>query len=249
MRLSVEVVPRGRDVLIEEIKMIKNNFPSVDSINIPDLLKFDLRSWEACKYGRDIFNNIIPHIRAIDINLKPELEIKEFLEKNNVHEILVVEGEPPHDMSRLTYPTNSIDVIRKFKAELPNVKVYAAIDQYRSSLKGELEYIKRKIDAGADGFFTQPFFDLRFIEIYLELVRGKDVFFGISPVTSERSKAYWLNKNNVVFPTDFEPSFEWNVNFAKKVLNFAQHMDINVYLMPIKINLHKYLQGVFVQEN
>ena len=36
------------------------------------------------------------------------------------------------------------------------------------SMKKELDYTKKKIDAGADGLFSQPFFDLNLAEIYLD---------------------------------------------------------------------------------
>ncbi|WP_265351665.1 hypothetical protein [Leptospira soteropolitanensis] len=36
-----------------------------------------------------------------------------------------------------------------------------------------------KIDAGADGFLIQPFFDLRLIDIFTEKLRGKNVYIGM----------------------------------------------------------------------
>ena len=69
------------------------------------------------------------------------------------------------------YPTISTDIIKKFSEEMPEITVYAGIDQYRSSMKEEEYRIRRKQLAGAKGFFTQPFFDMRYLEIYADLFR------------------------------------------------------------------------------
>ena len=75
----------------------------------------------------------------------------------NIKEVLVVEGDPPQSMLYQVYPTISTDIIKKFSEEMPEITVYAGIDQYRSSMKEEEYRIRRKQLAGAKGFFTQPF--------------------------------------------------------------------------------------------
>ena len=127
---------------------------------------------------------------------------------------------------------------------MPDLKVYAGIDPYRSGIKNELDYVKRKLYAGVEGFFTQPFFDLRLMEIYHDLLAGLDVFWGISPVMSARSKDYWANLNNAIFPPDFEPTLAWNRNFARQALEFGQRTDSSLYYMPIRIDLAEYLGGI-----
>lgn len=244
MRISIELVPRNENVLIDELEFIKNNFHVVDTINIPDLLRFEIRSWEGCKIGKPYYQNIIPHIRAIDIDIDAPLPMLDYLKKHDINEVLILTGDLPQDMSKKIYPSTSIDVIKKFKKEAPEIKIYAAIDQYRNNIKKEFEYIKRKINAGADGFFTQPFFDLRFMEIYAELLEDHEVFWGISPVTSDKSTNYWETKNNVVFPVNFNPTLEWNINFAKDSLDFAKRTNTNVYFMPIRIDIKEYLSKV-----
>ena len=147
-------------------------------------------------------------------------------------------------MTHQVYPTISTDIIKKFSDEMPDIKVYAGIDQYRSSIKEEEYRIRRKMLAGAKGFFTQPFFDMRYLEIYADILDGMDIYWGVSPVLSQRSVSYWRNKNNVIFPKDFEPTLEWNVAFARKVVEFAKAHNQNVYLMPIKAKIMPYLDGV-----
>lgn len=246
-KISVEIVPRDKEYLLDELNVVKQ-FKEIDIINIPELLRYDIHSWEGCKIAKQYFNQAIPHIRAIDIDLDQPLPMVEFSRENNINEVLVVTGDPPQDMGRKIYPTISTDVIRKFKMEMPEVKVYAGIDQYRTSMRAESYSIKRKIQAGADGFFTQPFFDLRFLEIYAELLEGKEVYWGVSPVLSDKSVNYWETKNNVVFPKNFAPTLEWNIDFAQKVLEFVTRTNSNIYFMPIRTKLADYFSGILAKK-
>jgi methylenetetrahydrofolate reductase (NADPH) len=243
-KVSIELVPRDHEALQQEMQLVQKNFPSIDIINIPDLLKFPLRSWDACSQAKEFFAHTIPHLRAIDFDLSKPFSLVEQFRENGIDSVLVIAGDQPLDMSRRVYRTTSVELIRALKAQMPELKVYAGIDPYRSGIKTELDYVKRKLDAGAEGFFTQPFFDLRLMEIYNDLLSGVETYWGISPVMSVRSKDYWDNLNNAIFPPDFEPTLEWNRNFAKRALNFCQSTDSSIYFMPIRVDLVKYLDGI-----
>lgn len=243
-KISIELVPRDRDTLQKDLQLVRDNFTNIETINVPDLLKFSLRSWEACIQAKQLFKQTIPHLRAIDFDLSQPFPLTDKFKEAGFDSVLIIAGDQPQDMSRRVYRTSTIELIRAIKEELPEMKVYAGIDPYRTGIKTELDYVKRKIDAGADGFFTQPFFDLRLMEIYSDLLAGLDVFWGISPVMSARSKDYWDNLNNAIFPPDFEPTLEWNRAFAKKALSFCQKTDSNIYFMPIRVDLVEYLEGI-----
>jgi methylenetetrahydrofolate reductase (NADPH) len=102
----------------------------------------------------------------------------------------------------------------------------------------------RKRAAGADGFFTQPFFDLRLLEVYVDVLQTDTVFWGITPVVSANSVKYWEEKNNVVFPKKFKPTLSWNRAFAKKIVEYVKKNGGNLYFMPIKIDIVEYLEGI-----
>lgn len=242
--VSIELVPRDHEALQQEMQLVQNNFPNIDIINIPDLLKFPLRSWDACSQAKEFFARTIPHLRAIDFDLSKPFPLVEKFRKNSIDSVLVIAGDQPQDMSRRVFRTTSVELTRALKAQMPELKVYAGIDPYRSGIKTELDYVKRKLDAGAEGFFTQPFFDLRLMEIYHDLLSGVETYWGISPVMSVRSKDYWDNLNNAIFPPDFEPTLEWNRNFAKRALAFCKSNDSSIYFMPIRVDLVKYLEGI-----
>ncbi len=243
-KISIELVPRSTEGLTEELKQLRHHFPDINTINIPDLLKFSLRSWDACAHAKKLYPHAIPHLRAIDFDLSKPFPLINSFEQNGIDSVLVIAGDQPQDMSRRVFRTSSVELIRAIKKQMPGMKVYAGIDPYRSGIKMELDYVERKIEAGADGFFTQPFFDLRLMEIYNDLLVGIDVFWGVSPVMSLRSKDYWDNLNNAIFPPDFAPTLEWNRRFARQALEFTHKTDSNLYFMPIRIDLVEYLNGI-----
>lgn len=245
MAISVELIPRDKEILANELQQIKDNTFPIDLINIPELLRFETHSWEGAKLAQEHGFKAMPHIRALDINLNDKLPMQEYLHSHKINDVLVITGDPPQSMAHKVYPTISTDIIRKFHDEMPEINVYAGIDQYRSSMRQELYHIRRKIQAGACGFFTQPFFDLRYMEMYAEMLKGSNIYWGISPVLSERSVSYWETKNNVVFPKDFEPTLEWNIEFARKVRDFVTKHNSNMYIMPIRADLVEYMQGIF----
>lgn len=215
--------------------------PQASAFNIPDLMRFPLRSWEACKLTSSILPASIPHIRAIDIPPSDELPVAEAIHMAGLTEVLVIRGDPPHDMSHRTYPNSSEDIIRRFKRRHPSLRVYAAFDPYRLGFRDEMTAVHRKLDAGADGFFTQPLFDVRLLEICAEMLRDQCVFWGIAPVIGERSQAYWETTNRVIFPSSFSPTLDWNRAFATRAIRTVQSFKGNAYFMPIRVNLTTYL--------
>lgn len=231
--ISFELVPRNIDSIKQQISCVEN-LKFIDSINVPDLKKLSIRSWDV---NIDKKYNFIPHIRAVDFNLKEDKLFK-LIEEKNLKNILIISGESKTNAN--PFNTNSVDVITAIKDKYPDIIVSAGFDQYRGSLKSEEQHIKDKLSAGVDYLMSQPFFDKNLIEVYMDIVPTKNIVLGISPVVTESSKSYWENINNVVFPKNFELTYDWNVNFANEVLELHS----NIYFMPIVIDLKKYFGSI-----
>ncbi len=244
MRLSVELVPRSAEELLSDALIVKTILPAANTLNLPDLTRFALRCWDACQATSRVMPASIPHLRAIDFGPGDVEDVAARLLQAGLREVLVVRGDPPHDLSRRTYNNSSEDVIRRLKHSFPELVVYAAYDPYRAGLREELEAVKRKVDAGADGFFTQPIFDLNLLRVCADILHGFNVFWGIAPVLGEKSRAYWEVTNKVVFPQAFEPTLDWNIAFARQALDVVREGGGNAYLMPIRIDLAKYLAAL-----
>ncbi|ULH16168.1 methylenetetrahydrofolate reductase [Deinococcus sp. KNUC1210] len=243
-RISIELVPRSRSGLSAELSDLCSQISAVQTVNIPDLLRYKTRSWEGCSLAMEHVPHAIPHIRAIDIDPRSPLPMAAFLSQHGIREVLVIEGDPPADMNHRTYAVTSLEIIRKFQRELPHIRVWAGLDPYRQSFARERDYAEAKLEAGAVGFFTQPFFDLRMLEIWAELLPDCEVFWGATSVTTERSLSYWQNRNKAVLPKNFDLSLEANRAFARELLAFARHSGGHAYFMPIRESAAEYLSGV-----
>ena len=242
-RISVELVPRSRSGLSTELAQVRE-LGSVETVNIPDLLRFSVRSWQGCGLARGYVRQAIPHIRAIDIDPRKPLHMAAALDEYGVSEVLVIEGDPPADMGHQTYDVTSLEIIRKFRRELPHVAVWAGLDPYRQSFARERDYAEAKLEAGACGLFTQPFFDVRMLELWAELLPTTEVFWGATTVTSPKSLSYWQNRNKAVFPRTFQPTLDWNRQFARELLAFARQAGGHAYFMPVRESVEAYLGGV-----
>lgn len=141
-------------------------------------------------------------------------------------------------------PTPAVAAIRALTAAHPRLRVYAALDPYRSGFAAELAYAEEKLAAGAQGLFTQPFFDLRLLQVWQELVAGVEVFWGVTSVTSPRSQRYWLSRNRAVFPSTFEPTLAWHKQLAARVLDDVAARGGNLYFMPIRVGIVDWLGDV-----
>lgn len=247
MRVSIELVPRDRAALRRQLDETVALGAGVDAVNVPDLLRFDLRSWDAaCDVRRDSATTgrllaAIPHVRAMDVPLDRPWAPAERLDAAGVDEVVVVQGDPPNDMRHDLSGATSLQVIAKLRAERPAWRIYGALDPYRQSIAAERDYALRKLDAGADGFFTQPFFDVRLMAAWRDLLPDLPVFWGSTSVTSERSLRYWVSRNRAVFPNGFEPSLGWHRRFASDVMAYARAESANVYFMPIRVPIHDWL--------
>ena len=245
MNISLELVPRTEQYICEQVAFVEKNISQISAINFPDLLRFDIRSWDACRMMAHSSLERIVHLRAIDFDLRQTFPLSNFMKEHHIRKALIIEGDKPQDMRHVIYPTTSLDLIRKLKQEIEGLTVYAAFDPYRNNIRYELEYLQQKLEAGASGFFSQPFFDLRLLEIYSEYLEGQDVYWGVSPVTGEQLKLYWETRNRAIFPKSFTPTLDWNVRFGQDVMDFCRKKNFNLYLMPIKIDLKNYLRKLF----
>ncbi len=244
MRVSVELVPRSQIDLEGQLDQVQKYLPSVDTINMPDIHRFEMRSWEACTIASKYFSHVIPHIRAIDVNPEAPLAMANELRAAGVKEVVVISGDMPTEISRTIYGTSALTVIRKFRDELPGGRIYGALDPYSQGFQAEIEYAHQKLEAGASGLFTQPFFDLRLLDIYSGLLPGVQIFWGFTTITSKRSMRYWQARNRVIFPVDFQPNLEWSRRFAYEAFNFLQSSNGNAYFMPIGVDVADYLAGI-----
>ncbi|EHH67896.1 methylenetetrahydrofolate reductase [Gluconobacter morbifer] len=238
--VSIELVPRSKEALRADVETVRHVLPQVGMLNIPDLLRFDLRSYEAAsEVAGEYPLEVIPHIRAIDIAPGAPLP---GVNLPNLKAVLVVAGDPPPaGGGHVIYPNTSTQIIERYRREAPHLDVYGVFDPYRRAPWLELEEVARKRDAGVRGFFTQPLFERPMLELCMDWLRDDTVFWGISPVLGERSRRYWERINHVVFPHDYDGTLEGNIAAARQMLTMIREKNDNAYIMPLKVDLASYL--------
>lgn len=243
-RISVELVPRTRESLQAELDELRRLWPAITAVNLPDLDHLELGSCESCALPQAQGLSRIPHLRASRIALGDVPQVLRQLDNLGVGEVLVVQGDPPTD-GRPVQSTTSLELIRALKAAQPDLTVHAALDPYRQSLQDEQTYALRKIEAGAASLFTQPLFDTRLMEVFGEMLPGVPIYWGLTNVSSERSRNYWIRRNRAVFPASFEPTLDWCTDFAREAVQHAQSTGSHLYFMPIRTSLRDFLGAVF----
>lgn len=241
--LSIELVPRDLDELLAQAEQVVAEFAKITWLNIPDIKRLPLRSHEAALAATHLPLRLIPHIRARDRSVQESVELLIRLEEAGIHDALIITGDRFGHEVGASHPT-SLDLLKEAVGQLDTMKLWAAFDPYRAELPSELDYARAKLEAGAVGLFTQPFFDVQFAEVCLDQLDGVETFVGISPVTSERGARYWERENRVVFPPGFEPTLDACAKLTVDLLQLAQTYGQHAYLMPITVEPLTYLRAV-----
>ncbi len=244
MRIALEIAPRSPEFLSTAIQEVNTRLSRVTTLTIPDLQNSDMGSLDASLYATHLFPNVIPCFRALEINLaKPWPEASLIVEKG-FKEIALVTGDSPKNAPLSHKSEILLEVIRKLKREVSGLKILVGLDPYRKAAPKEMEYARVKLEAGADGFITQAFFDLELFETYSNLLKPHEVFWGVSPVLDENAWQFWNDKVKAVFPTDFKPTLDWNRAFSRKMLEMAQEKGGNLLFMPIHAPILECYEGI-----
>jgi len=244
MRIALELVPKTLDSFLEESRTQINNFPKITAINIPELRSVEIKSFEASEHLLKNSVPAIPHFRLIDRTLDNLEKLIEKLVALGLKQTLLISGDPPLDTTGFT-PSGikAPAAIKHIKTKFPQLKVYAGQDPHRQSFKKELDYCKEKLDCGADGFFTQPFFSESLLCQWLDHLPNTEMWVGLSPVTV-KNRTYWESVNNVVFPPNFSFDLEGNCKVDRRLLTLIEEAGKDTYLMPFTTSTSKYLNAL-----
>lgn len=244
--IALELVPRSIDGILAESKESLSTFPFVTSVNVPEIRRLPIKSFEP---SLNLLENSVPatpHFRMIDRSEKELIGKISLLVRAGLKQVLLIGGDPPKDNpdfvpSGLT----TLQGIRAVKREFPNLKVFAGLDPYRNPFREELDYAFRKQEAGADGFYTQPFFSVGMLELWAEQLPDTEIWFGIAPIYTERSRNYWERVNKVVFPPNFSFDRNYNTRLARQLLVTISETKARACLQPVANGALEYLQDIF----
>jgi methylenetetrahydrofolate reductase (NADPH) len=241
----VELVPRTLETVEADALDLLSHFSQINGINIPDVKRVPVRSHAVAKVflKQGIF--IVPHIRSMDFSTQSAITLFDELVSLGLSDVLIISGDVYPEYNNNT-PLSALEMISLLKKRYPTLSVYAALDPYRNTANAELAYCHQKLDNGCDGFFSQPFFDIEHADWYLSRLRQTQVFVGISPVLTEKSKNYWTMRNHVQFSSQFKIDLDYNIRLAHDLMKIANAYTQHTYHMPITMDARDYAKALWL---
>lgn len=243
--IFLELVPRDLDNLLRLSKQSLDRHSLISGINIPDIKRVNIRSYEAVRYLLTHNIRCLPHIRSQDATVDDYITLIAPLVDLGLKELLIISGDPIKPGITPTYKSTVLDLVAELKSAFHSLTVYCGFDPYRQALDDEIRYANKKLSVGCDGLFSQPIFDVNFADTILSTFNHTRFFTGIAPVSTQASFEYWINVNKVTFPAEFKLDLDYNCKLAQDLIGLTTSFGQHCYLMPIRTPVSDYLHGVF----
>ena len=263
--VTVEVdLPRGNDIgrVVEAARRLKER--GVHAIDISDGARARLRMHPVAAariVQEEAGIEVVAHISCRDrniIGLQADLLGAAALDVKN---ILAVTGDPAQigDYPEATsvFDTDSVGLVHVLSkmnrgedlagnpiGEPPGFLVGASFNPTAEDLDQEVEKLRRKVEAGAHAFWTQPVFEMGALEDALERIDddGVCILLGLMPLRSARQAEFLhhevpgiyipeqVRRNLAALPPEDAPRY--GVEVAQELLAQAQPLVGGAYIMP-----------------
>ncbi len=262
--VSVEVdPPRGvnAEKMLKNVEMLKQI--GVDAINIADSPMAKVRMscvGLAFLIKQKVRMEIILHLTCRDRNLMGLQSDLLGVHALGIHNILAVTGDPPvlgdYPQATAVYDVDSTGLVKIIKklnqgtdwvgnsiGSPTSFCVGVAVNPNAEDLKGEIDRFGRKVEAGADFAFTQPLYDLKTLDRFLQKTSHIKIplFLGVLPLRSYKHAEFLhYEVPGIDIPQTIrermrrskDKSAEIGTLVAKEILKEAKDMVDGVYLMP-----------------
>ncbi|MBY6135071.1 methylenetetrahydrofolate reductase [NAD(P)H] [Nocardioides marinus] len=164
--------------------------------------------------------NVAAHLTCVNASKAETLEIADQFAEAGVKEIVALRGDPPKGEGKFTpHPEgfeHSVELIEALTARGTfNIKVGAYPDRHPDAAdqNADVEWLKRKLDAGADEALTQFFFEadtfFRFRDACEKAgIDGSKLTPGILPIENWKGARNFARRCGTVVPHWVEEAFE-----------------------------------------
>lgn len=216
--IAVELAPPANaqdEKLLEAAHILQKS--DVDVVTFPDSPSGRTRIDSvlmAEKVRRETGLAVMPHICCRDKNAIAMRSLFLGAHINDIHNFLIVTGDPVPSMVRSSIKSvfnfDSVGLMKiaedMNEENFPECPLFygGAINQGRRNLDVEIMRVKKKMDAGAQFFFTQPVFSQEDAE-RIRLIKeetGAKILCGIMPLISRRNALFMKNEIAGVPVTD-----------------------------------------------
>lgn len=211
--ISFEVFPpkENSDKLLEEINVLKQHNPEFISLTY-GAGGNENKSFELLTQIKNTGINIMPHFTCISTT-------KENIERNinklinlGIENILALRGDIPENKELQKHDFNhASDLVEfiKYKTDLSiGVAGYPEGHIESPDLDTDINYLKAKVDKGADAVFTQLFFDNNNFYKFLDKTEKAGINIpiipGIMPIISEKQVEKMVKLANITVPQNVQ---------------------------------------------
>lgn len=218
--ISFEVFPpkENSEKLLEEIKVLKHHNPAFISLTY-GAGGNENKSFELLKQIKDTEINVMPHFTCISTT-------KENIEKNinklidlKIENILALRGDIPENKELQKHDFNYASDLVEFIKHKTNLSIgvagYPEGHIESPDLDTDINYLKAKVDKGADAIFTQLFFDnnnfYKFIDKTEKAGINIPIIPGIMPIISNKQVEKMVKLANITVP----PNVQENISKLK----------------------------------
>ena len=227
-QVSFEIFPpKDGDIseLFDELRILKKYNPALVSLTYgADGGTRDF-SFDILRMILDLEMTPMPHFTCICSTKELIEHYIVQIENMGIENILALRGDKNEDEEFCSpdfrYANELVEYIREKTTLSIGVAGYPEGHPETESLDEDIDYLKRKIDAGASAIFTKMFFDNDKFYKYTDLVReaGIDVPIipGIMPVRSLEQVQQMIGATNVGLPSDLRDKLEEFPEDASKI--------------------------------
>jgi len=208
--IAVELAPpfnADDEKLLEAAHILKN--ADVDVLTFPDSPSGRTRVDSVLmseKVRRATGLEVMPHICCRDKNAVAIRSLFMGARINDINNMLIITGDPLPSATRQTVKAvfnfdsvGLMKIVREMNEEIfaeQPLSYGGAINQGRRNLEVEIERVKKKMEAGAEFFLTQPVFteeDVKRLR-YMKEKTGATIFCGIMPLVNRKNALFMKNE-------------------------------------------------------
>lgn len=189
--------PEGSAILFETIEQLTPLKPAFVSVTYgAGGSTRDLTRDLVIRLQRETSLNVVAHLTAVGASRAELHAILEDYASAGIENLMVLRGDPPRDQPHYTPPADGFryaaDLVAYIKKHFPHMGIgVAGFPEGHPETPNrllEIEYLKAKVDAGADYICTQLFFDNRDFYDFCERCElagiQVPILAGIMPITS-----------------------------------------------------------------
>lgn len=216
--------PRGTDTIDGIVSNVSAINPSFCSVTWkPGGVSRDVSIEMACKLP-----NGVMHITATKMIYADILEILNECKERGVSSILVLRGDPlPNDATPFHNALDLVQFIRVHFGSIFRIGVAGYPEGFPPySYEESLQYLKKKVEAGADFIITQLFFDaqvfLRFKMDCNAIGITCPIYPGVMPITSYNNLVHISKTCHIQIPESFIKFAEQYKDIPKNVATYGR---------------------------